>query len=251
MPFGGPGPAGCVSRALDAGGSRCTCRPRATARDTAPIAAKASAVRPAPTAATSAAMAATRSPSPRMSAAAPNVPIRLSFMMSRRRSRVMPPKLSAESARPSSWKAPVMMTAAATPSRAAITGGRTSDAASTTAPASPPSTSPASGTTRIRRVKSGSPWGSASPGRAGSGNREKKAQRNDGVAPEGWIVHGEWHSQCGASPPDGLCADALSWYRSAPIVFRKPSMPSPSHSPTGWPSLRRHPRPLDAHARAG
>ena len=88
-------------------------------------------------------------------------------------SRVVPPKLSAVSASPSSCRAPVASIMVATASIAESQGPRSRMRATISAAAgTSPSSRPASGITRTRRGKLGSAWASCSQGRAGTGRRE-------------------------------------------------------------------------------
>jgi hypothetical protein len=100
--------------------------------------------------------------------------MRLSFMISSRRSGVdPPPNPSAVSARPSSWKAPVTSVRLATASAAATKAPSPSIGAptSTTAPTAP-MIAPATGSIRGIVAKSGGPYGSRSQAGAGTGRRE-------------------------------------------------------------------------------
>ena len=89
------------------------------------------------------------------SATTPNVPLRLSFMISSLRSRVLPPpKPSAISATPSSCRLPVTRIAVASATIAASDGGRPSQSPIAKAmPASRPTMAPATGAAQIASAK--------------------------------------------------------------------------------------------------
>ena len=129
-------------------------KPGSSAREAACAATSANSASPdAPTAA----IAAQRASSTMTSATTPNVPLRLSFMISSLRSRVLPPpKPSAMSATPSSCRLPVTRIAAASATIAASDGGRPNQALTAKAmPATSPTTAPATGAAHSASAKFG------------------------------------------------------------------------------------------------
>ena len=156
-----------------AAGSSCQSLTRA-ARDTASAATSANAARHGLETAMPE-RAATRKRMEKTMAAAPNVPTRLSSMISSLRSAVTPPpKPSAVSARPSSCRPPVRSIVAPTASPAATSSGSPSATVTTsTTPPIRPTAAPTTGKTRAPRRKLGAAAG-LGPSRL-SGMRVRKA----------------------------------------------------------------------------